>query len=624
MDRETYARELNALQDLVAEKHVKRIALAIERAWLEVAEGLATTARADLPLAHIQTVKATLEGLYREITRRTATDLVGQFKRGFQWLETKADADDFYERIYEQYLYIYGASAISQISEATRRQIAGAVQRGLVEGLSLPEIAADMITRAPEIGAARAAVIARTETHSASMYSSLESARRSSVPLIKEWVSVEDHRTRDFGQADGIIDAFSHAAMNGVQVDIEELYDVPMRAGTTEGLMFPGDPTGSPGNVINCRCSQVYTTADDDGLDPGEEPTPVQREPGGAQFSYDTIADPKASTAALNAFITDNEIATRVDLKGISPAVLAPHMRQFLEVKERFGLDPMYAVGPASRFLARGGRTRGALAAIYRVTDRETGRQGIWHMPTAFGNEKEWDKNMRAGVQAVAGGRYATRRRAYFADSRLVESEVRLRAQRMDDDGRDYAWTVDSDGALPATTYNYRTSTVYHEFGHVFHLTNTAQPQVRGEIDDFLRRVQPIRGGWGRLVSEYGNSKDTEYVAETFAIYMRGDQSDFYRIHPELLAIYQRYDRATVGKSLQLWRAAMMRKEVDLPGAESLVDDGAALINAVVAAAEEDRDELARELLAAYIGDDKDLVEAWLEEAIALTVVDII
>jgi hypothetical protein len=29
-----------------------------------------------------------------------------------------------------------------------------------------------------------------------------------------------------------------------------------------EQLDYPGDPVGSAGNVINCRCTQIYITED--------------------------------------------------------------------------------------------------------------------------------------------------------------------------------------------------------------------------------------------------------------------------------------------------------------------------------------------------------------------------
>lgn len=57
--------------------------------------------------------------------------------------------------------------------------------------------------------------------------------------VMKEWVSTNDKRTRD-----------SHRDMQGVQVPLDEPFIVD-----GEELMFPGDPMGSPGNVINCRCT---------------------------------------------------------------------------------------------------------------------------------------------------------------------------------------------------------------------------------------------------------------------------------------------------------------------------------------------------------------------------------
>ena len=100
---------------------------------------------------------------------------------------------------YKEYLNQYGGTRIAQISETTRRQIVALIDKGLRDGLSLDEIAGEIRMRAPDMSALRAHTIARTETHSASMYASLQSAKQSTVELLKEWVSVEDSRTRDFG-----------------------------------------------------------------------------------------------------------------------------------------------------------------------------------------------------------------------------------------------------------------------------------------------------------------------------------------------------------------------------------------------------------------------------------------
>lgn len=54
----------------------------------------------------------------------------------------------------------------------------------------------------------------------------------------KTWVTQGDERVRDW-----------HEDADGQEVPVDQPFDVG-----GESLMYPGDPDGSPGNVINCRC----------------------------------------------------------------------------------------------------------------------------------------------------------------------------------------------------------------------------------------------------------------------------------------------------------------------------------------------------------------------------------
>jgi uncharacterized protein with gpF-like domain len=72
----------------------------------------------------------------------------------------------------------------------------------------------------------------------------------------KQWLATKDGRTRD---AD---DEWNHEAMDGEQVDKGSTFTMYSRKGTVNNLKYPGDPDGSPGNVINCRCTQIYITED--------------------------------------------------------------------------------------------------------------------------------------------------------------------------------------------------------------------------------------------------------------------------------------------------------------------------------------------------------------------------
>ncbi len=63
---------------------------------------------------------------------------------------------------------------------------------------------------------------------------------------------MQDNRTRDKD------DEFNHKAANGQRVKRREKFAIKRKKGGVELLDFPGDPKGSPGNIINCRCVMVF------------------------------------------------------------------------------------------------------------------------------------------------------------------------------------------------------------------------------------------------------------------------------------------------------------------------------------------------------------------------------
>jgi len=123
--------------------------------------------------------------------------------------------------------------------QKTRAQLVA----GMAEGESIPELSKRV---RGEIASSnvRARTIARTEVVSASNAGAL--AQMQSLgeegPAEKEWLSTNDARTR-----------LSHREANGQQVPLVDRFEV---GGAT--LAFPGDPTGPPDEVINCRCTLVW------------------------------------------------------------------------------------------------------------------------------------------------------------------------------------------------------------------------------------------------------------------------------------------------------------------------------------------------------------------------------
>ena len=61
----------------------------------------------------------------------------------------------------------------------------------------------------------------------------------------------------------------------------------------------------------------------------------------------------------------------------------------------------------------------------------------------------------------------------------------------------------------------------YHENGHRFHSFHLQR------LDDILSKENVVKDGWSFLVSKYGQTNHREYIAETFTIYMQGDEDEF-------------------------------------------------------------------------------------------------
>jgi len=131
---------------------------------------------------------------------------------------------------------------ITNVEETTRQLIVHAVARGYSDGLGQVGVADYVLDLVPSFSAARAGVIARTETHGAANYGSNEAAKQTGLPLQKEWLAGRDERTRE-----------THAEADGNIVGMNDTF----RVGDAD-LEYPGDPAGPPEEIINCRCSLAY------------------------------------------------------------------------------------------------------------------------------------------------------------------------------------------------------------------------------------------------------------------------------------------------------------------------------------------------------------------------------
>ena len=127
------------------------------------------------------------------------------------------------------------------------------IAKGIQDGKEMSQIVTDIQLALNKRGFYRWQInrIVRTETTAAANYASLQAGTTSGIMLDKIWISATDSRTRTLPK-----NKYDHLSMNGKRVPKDEPFEVPTLVGF-EKIMFAGDPKGSAGNVINCRCSNA-------------------------------------------------------------------------------------------------------------------------------------------------------------------------------------------------------------------------------------------------------------------------------------------------------------------------------------------------------------------------------
>lgn len=175
----------------------------------------------------------TTSGLF--FANQTASDL----KR---YARKKADGrlsrnQDWINRILNHFGTRLLDGAVIQITESTRNDIRNVLNTGIEQGLGVDELISRL--RSPAMARHRAEMIVRTEIGKAANIGRQVAAEDFDFETQKEWITSNDAFVRD-----------AHAEVDGMVVDMDENFIVD-----GEELNGPCDPSGSPSNIINCRCT---------------------------------------------------------------------------------------------------------------------------------------------------------------------------------------------------------------------------------------------------------------------------------------------------------------------------------------------------------------------------------
>jgi SPP1 gp7 family putative phage head morphogenesis protein len=171
-------------------------------------------------------------------------------EHGMQLLNKKGvkEIDERVRRIFNAWIDNYGLELCKDMNRTTKKKLRKVLSEAIYEGDNPKEKANVLIDAADEMfkddKKYRASLIARTESCTTMNAGSNELYKAEGI-IQKEWISVQDDRTRD-----------AHLIMDGTVIPVEEKFEVPADDNTEGAFMeYPGDATAPAGQVCNCRCT---------------------------------------------------------------------------------------------------------------------------------------------------------------------------------------------------------------------------------------------------------------------------------------------------------------------------------------------------------------------------------
>lgn len=181
-------------------------------------------------------LKNAVKPIMRVIVKESGEEAIAEYN-----LYTQFNVDD--PQVYTA-LVRFSSRLAENVTETTYNDIKRIIGESYNQGLSAAEIGRNIRRQFSTYTRSRAEMIARTESNgivNSGRFNGLEQAGLED----KTWISTHDSITRTPPQAQ-----FDHVLADGETVKINQPF---LRTG--EPLMHPGDPEGSAGNIIQCRCT---------------------------------------------------------------------------------------------------------------------------------------------------------------------------------------------------------------------------------------------------------------------------------------------------------------------------------------------------------------------------------
>lgn len=140
--------------------------------------------------------------------------------------------------------------AVIPVTDTTRKLIMEVLDQGQQQGWGVERILTEL-GKVDQMSAYRARRIIRTELGIAANFGTNLAAAEVDFETVEEWITNIDGRERP-----------SHKEMDGQVITTGEKFMVKVYkgrkpTGAVDQMTGPGDPSASPGNIINCRCTRA-------------------------------------------------------------------------------------------------------------------------------------------------------------------------------------------------------------------------------------------------------------------------------------------------------------------------------------------------------------------------------
>lgn len=129
-----------------------------------------------------------------------------------------------------------------------RQKVENAITQGIIQGKRIDEITKDLVDKLCTTNNNKMRMFSRTAmtgAQNAGRKAQMEDAEEQGIKVKKRWLATLDNRTRD-----------AHQELDGQTVPVKEPFKVNWEGETYE-LDYPGDPSGEPCMVFNCRCTMI-------------------------------------------------------------------------------------------------------------------------------------------------------------------------------------------------------------------------------------------------------------------------------------------------------------------------------------------------------------------------------